>query len=377
MTTTAQDPIVAQAREDTIIDADFHVEIEFEDLLPYIDDERIKHKLEVSDPPVPGMWTPAYAYPRNEDTDAVAMARTGQGEALTSEEVRTASDEIAVDVPIVSTGLDQTPGIQNPALKTGICRAFNDYMLDQVVDPNDDIYGKAMIPQWDVEATLAELDRIGDEKGIAGVYGWYGPYRLFGSADYDPVFEKLISLDLPLTLHGSVTLAVPFTPTSKSFRTFSHMIGLMWPFQAMHHVTSMILSGAFDTFPDLDVVILEAGLNWIPFLAHRMDDEYQLHPEDVQLTDRMYKEGRRYLDKSPSEYLQENVYFGSQPIHLPDKPHQAETMLELMSADSQLMFTTDWPHFTFDVPNWTYGSAIDDDMRRNILSGAASDVFRL
>lgn len=387
MSTTELDPILEEARSAHILDADFHIVATVEDLLPYVSDDRIKKKLERGHPPTPQIWKPTYSYAGQgvEDTSGETgssptsgYGQYRQGEARDTEEVLEVLDEYAVDGAIVTSNLNAVSGIQHPVLKTEICRAFNDFMLDKVTDRTEDIYGQLMLPQWNPEAMVEELDRLGDEKEIAGAYGWYGPNRLLGEPSYDQVYEKLTSLGLPLALHGSGVKLNPFTPRTRSLRTYSEMIGLAWPFEAMYQLANMVFTGVFDAYPELNVLSLEAGTSWVPFFSGRLDEEYELHPDDLQVGERMYANGQTHLEKMPSEYVRDNMFFGTQPIVVPGNYKQYEAMLEMSHASETFVFATDWPHFSFDTPNWAFENpAIDADLRKRIFADNALELFRM
>jgi predicted TIM-barrel fold metal-dependent hydrolase len=51
------------------------------------------------------------------------------------------------------------------------------------------------------------------------------------------------------------------------------------------YVRDIIMTVVFDKFPELDVVIQEAGTHWIPYLAYRTDEYYQIDFEEVKLVE--------------------------------------------------------------------------------------------
>lgn len=371
MASSDMDPLREQVREEFIIDSDFHLNVTVDELLPYVDDPRIEEKLgRMGHPPGTQHWTAAYA------TNEGGRGLDTQGEAHDGEDILEAMQEVGVDVPVVTSGLNYLPSTHNPPMKTAVCRAYNDYVIENVVTAHENIVAQAMMPQWDAEATLEELERIGDEDDIVGAYGWFGPYEPLGAPQYDPVFEKLVELDMPLSLHGSGGYWSRYDPIGEGLRTWTEILGLGWPMHAMMFVGNMIMTGVFDRHPDLRVLIQEGGVNWIPFVAYRLDEFYQDHPEDVQLTERMFEAERTYLDRLPSEYLFENFYFATQPVTgPPNKKHHAE-LLEMCHADETLVFSSDWPHHTFDVPNWLFSNPhIDESMRARVFRETASELF--
>lgn len=372
MSKTDLDPVEQRVREQYIIDTDFHLNVTVEELLPYVEDDRVEDKLRrLGHPPGTQHWTAAYA------TNEGGRGLDTQGAAHDGEDILEAKEEVGVDVPIVTSGLNYLPSTQNPRMKTAVCRAYNDYLLDKVVDVDDSILAMAMMPQWDPEAMLEEVDRMGDEDSIVGAYGWFGPYKPFGAPEYDPVFERLVELDMPLTLHGSGGYWPRYGPIGEGLRTWTEILGLGWSVHSIMHVANMIMTGVFDKYPDLRVLVQEGGVNWIPFVAYRMDEFYQDHPEDIQLTERMFDAEEAYLERLPSEYLFENFYFSTQPVTGPPNTKQHRQLLEMCHAEETLVFSSDWPHHTFDPPHWLYTKHVDDDLRSRIFHETAEELFAL
>lgn len=373
------DPVDESIKEGLVVDADVHVSPSIDDLLPYMEDrdDGIQEKIESTSfppdghPPATTNWTASYA--TNEGGDGLDT----QGHATTGEDVLEAIEETGVDIPLVTSGLNRLPATQNPRMGEAICRAFNNYLLDRVTSVDENVKAMAMIPQWNPEAIVEELDRIGDEEDIVAIYGWFGPFEPMGLPKFDPVYEKLIELDLPWALHGSAAFWPKYEPLGNGMRSWNEFLGFAWPCHAIMNTVNMILTGVFDSYPDLSIVYQEAGLNWLPFVANRLDEFYQDHPEDIQLTERMYDNDRTYLERLPSEYLFDNFYFATQPISLPDRSRHAKAQLEMCHADECFVFSSDWPHHTFDVPNWLARDHIDDETRTCVLHENAMEVFRI
>jgi hypothetical protein len=57
-------------------------------------------------------------------------------------------------------------------------------------------------------------------------------------------------------------------------------------------LTNWVINGLRERFPGLDVVWIESGLAWIPFLMQRLDSEYMLGSSEAPL-----------LQRRPSEYI--------------------------------------------------------------------------
>ncbi|MDY6765548.1 MAG: amidohydrolase family protein [Halobacteria archaeon] len=356
-----------EAFDETIIDLDFHLNPTEEDLLKYVDDERAKDRLttEFGMLPIKGKWDAAYAI--KEGNEGLFT----QGRAEIAEDVRKAAETIAVDTPVVTPGLNNAP---NPVLKNVVAKAYNDYMLDNIVD--EDIYCAMLLPQWDPEFAVEELERVGNEKRVLAAYGWFGPFNLWGDTKHDPIFEKLTELDMPLFLHGSLSFWPQQTPIGDNMLTWTEILGFDWPVHGMVNVVNMIMTGVFDDYPDLDVVFQEAGHWWVPFLRYRMDEFYEMHPEDVKVTPRKFDANDLYLEKKPSQYLVDNIYLCTQPMALPKNARQASMLLELSMAEDVFVYSSDWPHQTLDPPTWAFQSrAFDEELRSKILRENAQEIL--
>lgn len=359
-----------QAFEEYIVDMDFHVNPMDDELLAYVEDERTLDKLttEFGPTPVAGKWDAAYAI--KEGNEGLFT----QGRAEYADDVREACEMLAVDDPIVNPGINNLPLQHHPVLKNAVSQAANDYMLDNFAD--EGIYTSMMIPKWDPEYAVAELDRVGGEDDIVAAYSWFDPKVPWGAEQYDPLFEKLVEHDLPLLLHGSLAYWPQHSYIGDEMLTWTEILGFDWPIHGMVNTLSMIMRGVFDRFPDLNVVLQEAGHWWVPFMRYRMDEFYEMHPDDIQITPRKMESGERYLQRTPSEYLRDNIYLCTQPFALPRNSGEAQKLLDLSMAEDMFLYSSDWPHQTLDPPTWFYNSrAFDDDLRAAVLHENAEEIL--
>lgn len=367
------------AYDQPIIDADFHLHIPTEKLLPYVRDDVVRDLVaERGAPPFAGgQTTIRYAEARGtaDPHDRV------HGIAATTGEIREVADELAIDVPIVQPGTNLELARSNyPTVTNELTRAYNDYVLDVVVDATDDVYATMLLPDWDVEFALAEIERVGSEPGIAAAQNWLTTYKLWGDVEYDPIFEQLVDLDLNLVLHvtGENGLGPSLTSESVRTHTFHLMSGL--GYAAIANATNMVMTGVFEEFPDLSVSFQEAGTNWLPYVAYRLDELYQSYPRDVALAERLVRRSRRSLERLPSEYVFDNFYVSTQPTPYPNVPNSrhVEGMLDACRAGETFMYTSDWPHLTLDPADWLFTTpCIDGDLRARILYENSAAFMRL
>ena len=121
-----------------------------------------------------------------------------------------------------------------------------------------------------------------------------------------------------------------------------------------------------ERFPDLPVVWIESGISWIPFLMQRLDTQYRMRSSECPL-----------LRKLPSDYMRD-MYYTTQPMEMPDDIELLETTFRAMNAETQLLWSSDYPHWDMDIPSVVWDLPfIDEDAKRNILGRTAQKIFKI
>ena len=141
-----------------------------------------------------------------------------------------------------------------------------------------------------------------------------------------------------------------------------HSLGFV--LNTLIHATNMIINGIPERFPNLKLLFIESGLAWIPFLMQRLDNEYLMRSNEAPL-----------LKKLPSQYLSENFYYSSQPLESGNM-EALELTMKMINAKTQLLYSSDYPHWDFDLPSVIWDLPfLDDQSKRNILGLNALEVF--
>ncbi|MFB6354054.1 MAG: amidohydrolase family protein [Halobacteriales archaeon] len=271
--------------------------------------------------------------------------------------------------------LDATLLISHLALAAGGVRAddervqsfakgYLEYMLDEVLDPVDGVYGLAMIPYHDIDASLDVLDRVADEDAIVGAcLITAGASPPLGNRKYDPIYERCEALDLPVVYHTGGSGLDEYVRAGYQEMIETHTLGFLE--SNMSQIVSVACQGVPEKFPDLDIVFMESGVTYLPGLMSRLDEEYLKRPEEAPL-----------LDARPSEYISD-FYFGTQPLEVSARNDLLELCFDMVGVD-RLLYASDYPHWDYDTPAIvTELPMLDDDERRAILAGNAARVFDL
>ena len=253
--------------------------------------------------------------------------------------------------------------IKDPHWATALGRAYNDWLYDRFLRVSPRLKGAALIPLQDVEAAVRELRRAVTELGmVAAMLPAVGPRFALGNRAYWPIYEAAQELDCLLTVHAGATqgLALDVLERLVEVRTLSHSLG-----QSIQ-LTSMIFSGVFDAFPRLRVAYAEAGCGWIPYLAERLDMEYE--HRRVQAPD---------LHVLPSEHLASGRIF----VHCELEERGLPAAIEVLGEDN-LFVASDYPHepkheFPAAVAHFLARPDLTETAKTKILADNPRRMYRL
>jgi predicted TIM-barrel fold metal-dependent hydrolase len=83
-----------------------------------------------------------------------------------------------------------------------------------------------------------------------------------------------------------------------------------------------------------------------------------------------------WLEKPPSEYIREQVWFTTQPIEETDDPNHLIQIFDMMHAEETLMFSSDYPHWDGDDPRYSLPN-LDEPIRSRLFFRNAKEVYEL
>jgi predicted TIM-barrel fold metal-dependent hydrolase len=122
----------------------------------------------------------------------------------------------------------------------------------------------------------------------------------------------------------------------------------------------------FAAIPDLRIVMTEGGVAWSVALRWALDEAWS------GLRDELPE-----LERAPSDYIRDHVWFTTQPIEEPDDPGDFLRTIEQGRLTDRLLFATDYPHWDFDAPNQALPPGLAKETRARILAGTACELYGL
>ncbi|MEX2453065.1 MAG: amidohydrolase family protein [Rhodospirillaceae bacterium] len=290
---------------------------------------------------------------------------TGEGEVHPDVVLaRRAMDSMGIDrqvifpTPMLVLGLHPEPHIE-----VALAEAYNAWMLERVVPGDDRLLFLPYVPFNDPEAAEATVRKYIGHPSVVGFVVTSCRYRPVHHNAYMRLYAMLEEAGKPLAFHAG--------PNWEK----DGYIGQLNRFLTVHaisfalcnivHLSNWVVNGLPERFPKLKVVWIESGLSWLPFVMQRLDSEYLMRSSEAPL-----------LRRLPSEYIRE-MYYTNQPMEF-TSPRMLEATFAEINAETQLLYSSDWPHWDFDLPSVIFDLPfLTDDARRNILGLNAKAVFGL
>jgi 2,3-dihydroxybenzoate decarboxylase len=193
------------------------------------------------------------------------------------------------------------PGVQIFDAATGAALAIscNDQLAEAIGKHPDRFSGLAAIAPQNPAAAAKELDRGVRKLGLKGAIinsHTHGEY--LDDPKFWDIFAAAESLDVPIYLH-------PSTPSARMYAPFAEwgLEGAIYGFaiETSLHLLRIILSGVFDRFPKLRMVVGHLG-EGLPYWFFRIDFFHR-----ANVASSRYPNVRK-LDRKPSDYIRENVW---------------------------------------------------------------------
>jgi predicted TIM-barrel fold metal-dependent hydrolase len=249
-------------------------------------------------------------------------------------------------------------------MEVELCWAYNRWLTEKVLPEADGrFYSMLCLPFSDPEAALRHVETFGDRKHVGGfmVTTVRSHMAVYDNA-YMKLYRAMEERGLVLSFHSGPNWGEPIYKSCNRFLS-AHALGFTW--YNILQCTNWVINGMGERFPRLPVIWIESGLAWVPFLMQRLDHEYMLRPSEAPL-----------LKKKPSDYMRD-MYYSSQPMEVQDYDAM-ECTFRMINAETQLLYSSDYPHWDFDLPSLIWDLRfLSEKAKHNILGGTAARLFKL
>lgn len=243
-----------------------------------------------------------------------------------------AMDEAGIDMQILSLSF---PGVEMFSAEDGpeVAKGINDELSDSVKKYPKRFAGLAAIAPQNPSAAVYELERAVNTLGLKGaIVTGHVNGEYLDSKKYWGLLEAAEKLDVPIYVHPKMPAAGMLEYYLEYPGLASAMLGFMA--DASLHAMRLILSGAFERFPGLKIILGHLGES-LPFWLWRLDSRFEEEQSDSASAD-FYKD----FKKTPSQCFKDNFYVSMSGMYwLP----VLQFVCTALGAD-RIMFAADYPY---------------------------------
>ncbi|CAB4985150.1 MAG: amidohydrolase family protein [Actinobacteria bacterium] len=240
------------------------------------------------------------------------------------------ADGVHADVLYPTAGLSLLQ-LDDASFQAACLRVYNDWLADFCKTDPDRLLGIALLPLWDIDEGVRELERA-KALGLRGGLFWTSPPadrgHSFFTAHYEKLWAAAAALEMPLSIH-----ILAGHRTKNSVAKFGKSIEDTFYFgfesrdEVQRSIVELIAAGVFQRHPKLNIVAAEAGIDYAARLERRIDSTFGRFLSLMETP----------LTEKPSHYFRNNVWctYIADPVGLNN--------LRFTGAD-HFMWSNDYPH---------------------------------
>ncbi len=217
--------------------------------------------------------------------------------------------------------------LNDPAAAVVMMQIYNEWLAEFCSSHPDRFAGIASIPGHDIDAAVAEIERVAKRGALRGL-------EVPSTADdkplyhdhWQPMWAAAAASGLPIHFHtvGGKTPDFASMQPLEARQAFAvHITGFQM--NMARKLMEVIYGGALEAHPELIVVIGESGIGWIPYILEHMDLEWEDQFKDLTLT----------MPPSAYWHRQCRATFQSDPVGM--------RLIDLLGEDN-IMWGSDFPH---------------------------------
>ena len=208
-----------------------------------------------------------------------------------------------------------------------VMRIYNEWLADFCETHPDRFAGIACIPNHDIDAAVAEIERVAKRGAVRGleIANTIDMKPLY-HGHWNPLWAAVDASGLPVHIH-TIGGKLPETEGLSELESRAAFATFITGFQLKmsDKLMEAIYGGVLERFPNVRLVIGEAGIGWIPYVLEHMDLEWEDQFQDLE------------LKMKPSEYWHRQCYatYQSDPVGV--------RLIDVLGEDN-VMWGSDFPH---------------------------------
>jgi gamma-resorcylate decarboxylase len=278
-------------------------------------------------------------------------------------------DKAGIGATIVSLTQPGIEAILDKDKAVEMSKRTNDHIANFFVkNAPGRLYGFAAVAMQDPRAAADELERavktLGAKGALVNGYTNIDDENEGRYLDEPPVWEfweRVAALNVPVYLHPRI----PMPNQQRMYAGYPALVGAPWGFgiETSTHAVRLILSGLFDKYPNLTVILGHPG-EALPFTLPRLESRLR-HVNNGS-------HGKHVL--RPTEYLRRNFFITTAGSF------RTQTLLDTIGevGSDRVMFSVDYPYESMqEGADWFDSASISEDDRLKIGRTNAAKLFNI
>jgi len=247
---------------------------------------------------------------------------------------------------------------QDKELALACVQAYNDWMVEEWCGDSDGaLIPLTIIPLWDVDLAVAELERNA-ARGVRAVCFSEIPSKLglpsIHTGHWDPFFAACAGSGTVVCMHIGSSSQMPATSTDAPVAVAATLSFN----NAMASLSDFLFSGVLVRHPDLNLAYSEGQIGWLPYVLERADDVWKEHRAWGGVADT--------IPEPPSTYYYRQVY----GCFFRDR-HGLDA-LDKVGVDN-VTFETDYPHTD---STWPHTKQVAEDLMGHLPQDVVDKICR-
>ncbi len=271
-----------------------------------------------------------------------------------------------IDVAVLfPPGSGEEWAMDDPAFAGALCTTLNDARAEYASYAPERLKLVAKLPMIEPKLAAEELERCVTQHGFVGmVTATHIREKNLDHASFDVVWETAQRLDVAVCTHGGGQAPGQTPFAIDRFDTRLGVHALTHPLGAMQAVFNFSVGGILHRFPELRVGFLEAGVGWLPFWLERIDEHWELMPDQAP-----------EIDRPPSEYFLGRCFLTAEPDE-----KMIPYVFDAVGRDI-VCYSSDYCHFDCAFPDSVSildkRSDLDEPLKQRLFSRNAAKLYKL
>ena len=252
-------------------------------------------------------------------------------------------------------------------LNSAVCAATNDWLSVRWLREGNRhgcFRGTIRVNPEDVAGSIAEIERWRNDPMMIQVGVPLQSREPYGKPQFWPIWEAAANRGLPVAvlLNGGAGVEYPPTPAGHA-RTYPNYAAFV-PLNGFVHLSSLIVEGVFERYPELVFVFSDGGSDVLTPLMWRLDSFW-----------RPFRDQTPWVTQMPSAYVRNHVRFGFSRLEgPPDKV--APEWFELDDKSDLLLYCSHYPRWSLASPS-DLPQTLAVEQRARILAENALALYGL